>query len=112
MKMMNINTKKAKDSKNKWSKREIRRKLESRKRKNFGKEHPIEQYLQPTKQKFIESFVPLGYSHSLVETIIEEGISSYSFNLMTQLITLHQKQEKKKENLPINITSLMKEDEL
>lgn len=112
MKMMNINTKKTKDNKNKWSKKEIRRKLESRKRKNFGKIHPIESYLLPTKLKFIESFIPLGYNPDLVESIIENGISSYSFNLMTQLITIHQKEEKKKEGQPISVISLMQPEEL
>jgi hypothetical protein len=58
--------------------------------------HLIDTYLDPTKKKFVESFKPLGFDPALVESIVEEGISTYSFNLMTQMIALHQKAEQRK----------------
>ena len=110
MKMMKIVPKKTKDSKNKWSKREIRRKLESRKKKNVNKVHPIVKYLQPLQTKFEKSFKPLGYDIQIVERILKEGIPAHSFNLMTEIISQIEQERTNHVMKPIQIASLYNEE--
>jgi len=111
MKLIGINLKKVNDPKNKRSKREIKSKLENRKKKNASRPHPVLNYLKPLEKIFIDRFKPLGFDMILVNKIVRHGIQANSFNLMIENIAKEENEILEKEKEPIKVAELCEENE-
>jgi hypothetical protein len=106
MKRMNLEPKKVKDSKEKNSKNEIKKKLEARKKKNSSKVHTIVEYLSELKGKFINEVKPLGYNQNLVEEILMNGLQAKEFNLLSEIVAKKEKEVQEKDQQPMQIRKL------
>jgi hypothetical protein len=99
--------KKNTDSKVTTSKREIKKKLEEKRRKSEKTVHPIVEYLSHIEKSFIESVQPVGYNLEIVKDIIENwGLRAYEFNLLAELVAEREKELEESENKPIKMPEL------
>lgn len=106
MKRMNLEPKKVKDSKEKNSKNEIKKKLEARKKKNSAKVHTIVEFLSEQKSKFLNEVKPLGYNQNMVEEIMMNGLQAKEFNLVSEIVAKLEREIQEKEMQPMQIRKL------
>ena len=87
------------------SKKEIKKRLISKKNRNKNTVHPIVSYLSYNESSFKKEIMRIGYNEKLVEEIMQTGISTHDFNLFAEIISHKEKEIVEQDNKPINISN-------
>ena len=103
--------KKNSDSKTVISKREIKARLENRRKKNLLSPHPVVTFLADQEKSFLETIEPLGYPKEHVYSIVDKGLRALEFNLLAELVAQREKEIAQQEDNPIALEALMTMDD-